>query len=104
MNTDYTLSESQLQQALAANERLIQVIEKNSQEGRKMRRMGALCAAVYLLCSLAVVALIGALASGVTVSVTSEESEITQDSGGGSGNNLYFSGDATYNERGLGDG
>lgn len=102
MNTDYTLSENQLEQALAANERMMQAIEKHAAESRNIRKVALFCAIAYLIMTLVMISVAGIIASGVKITIDRQESSVVQDSGDSNGNNVYLDGDSTtYNEKGV---
>lgn len=101
MSTEYEMSETQLDQALAANERLMQALENSTEANQRMKRFITVAAVLYLICTLLVVAVIGVMATGITVSIETENSTVEQDTQNGGGNNVYLPGySATYNEGG----
>lgn len=100
---EYLNSETQLQQALALNKVLLDTLEKDRKDRRATRKVSIICATVCLVCVMAFIGVIVALASGIVIETTTTESTITQDTEG-SGNNVYQAGEhATYSQSGGGE-
>lgn len=101
MNTPYTTLEAQLEQALEANDKLTKPMRARLEEASKIRRTIIVCTVVYLICAILAISAVGIVAAGVTISVTTEESTVEQDTGDGYGNNVYLPGNsASYTEGG----
>lgn len=102
MGNDYEHSETQLEQALAMNRLLIDTLNKDRQERRKTRKISIICASICLVSVVLLVGVIVALASGVTVETVTTETTVTQDTGEGSGNNVFQAGEySSYSEGGV---
>lgn len=100
------VNKASLEESRAINQLLLDAMEedrnerrKDRNERRKDRRTSKVCATICVVAFLLTAVLLGVLASGVTIETSTTKESITQDSGEGSGNNVYLSGnDSTYNE------
>lgn len=78
---------------------LIEVIEHDRSRRRSSTRLCVICATIAFIALLCIGGLFAALASGLTISTESTETTVTQDTGTGTGNNVYQSGEsAQYHE------
>lgn len=93
------VNKASMDESRAINKILLDAMEADRNERRKSRRTSKICATVCVVAFLLTAVLLGILASGVTIETSTTKESITQDSGEGSGNNVYLSGnDSTYNE------
>lgn len=93
------VNKASLEESRAINQLLLDAMEEDRKERRKDRRTSKVCATICVVAFLLTAVLLGVLASGVTIETSTTKESITQDSGEGSGNNVYLSGnDSTYNE------
>lgn len=82
---------------------LLDALEEDKKDRQKTRRACVICAAVCAVSMMALVGLLELFAAGLQIenTTTTETTTVTQDTGEGTGNNVYQAGEsATYNEDG----
>ena len=95
MENEYMQSETQLEQAMALNQILLETLEADRKDRRKTRRISIICAAVCMVSLLLFAAVLGVLAAGIQIETATEESTVTQETSG-EGDAVYQAGDGSH--------
>lgn len=84
MATEYEQSETQLDQALALNQMLLDMLAQDKADRKRTRRVSVVCAALCLFALLTFAGVLGVLASGIQIeTTTTETTETTTQTGEG---------------------